>query len=78
MQAQWSAFINGGAPREDWPRYRAPQRETMIFDVQPHIEEAPMETRRQAWESYDMLEWGTGRPEILKLLGFMPDDHNRG
>ena len=50
----------------------------MIFDVQPHIEEAPMETRRQAWESYDMLEWGTGRPEILKLLGFMPDDHNRG
>lgn len=78
MQAQWSAFINDGAPREDWPRYRAPQRETMIFDVQPHIEEAPMETRRQAWESYDMLEWGTGRPEILKLLGFMPDDHNRG
>ncbi|KHO29606.1 carboxylesterase/lipase family protein [Corynebacterium minutissimum] len=78
MQAQWGAFINGGAPREDWPRYRAPQRETMIFDVQPHIEESPMEARRQAWESYDMLEWGTGRPEILKLLGFMPDDHNRG
>lgn len=78
MQAQWGSFIRNGAPLEDWPRYRSPQRETMIFDVEPHVESAPMESRRQAWESYDMLEWGTGRPEILKRLGFMPDGLDRG
>ena len=45
----------------------------MVFDVEPQVVKAPMEKRRQAWEDYDMLEWGTGRPEILQRLGFAPD-----
>lgn len=76
MQTQWGEFIRGGAPREDWPQYRAPQRSTMVFDVEPRVEEAPMEGRRQAWEAYDMLEWGTGRPEILKELGFLLNEES--
>ena len=76
MQAQWGEFIRGGAPLDNWPQYRAPQRSTMVFDVEPRVEEAPMEGRRQAWEAYDMLEWGTGRPEILKELGFLLDEES--
>ena len=73
MQAQWASFIRTGAALEEWPRYRAPERSTMVFDVEPQLVNAPMEKRRQAWEDYDMLEWGTGRPEILQRLGFASD-----
>ena len=73
MQAQWASFIRTGAALEEWPRYRAPERSTMVFDVEPQVVNAPMEKRRQAWQDYDMLEWGTGRPEILQRLGFASD-----
>jgi len=48
------------------------QRATMIFDAEAYIEHAPHELKRQAWEGYHMLEWGSGRPELVRSLGFQP------
>ena len=73
MQSQWSSFIRTGKPHEDWPVYASPQRNTMIFDSEPRVVQAPFERRRQAWENYNMLEWGSGRPELLSALGFTTD-----
>ncbi|HAT1170236.1 carboxylesterase/lipase family protein [Corynebacterium striatum] len=73
MQSQWSSFIHTGKPNEDWPVYASPQRNTMIFDSEPRVVQAPFERRRQAWENYNMLEWGSGRPELLSALGFTTD-----
>lgn len=73
MQSQWSSFIRTGKPHEDWPVYASPQRNTMIFDSEPRVVQAPCERRRQAWENYNMLEWGSGRPELLSALGFTTD-----
>ncbi|MFW9195782.1 carboxylesterase/lipase family protein [Corynebacterium striatum] len=73
MQSQWSSFIRTGKPHEDWPVYASPQRNTMIFDSEPRVVQAPFERRRQAWENYNMLEWGSGRPELLSALGFITD-----
>ena len=72
MQQHWSAFIHGGRPEMSWPRYGATQRATMIFDAEAYIEHAPHELKRQAWEGYHMLEWGSGRPELVRSLGFQP------
>ncbi|MDU6593732.1 MAG: carboxylesterase family protein, partial [Corynebacterium sp.] len=72
MQQHWSAFIHGGRPKMSWPRYGLKQRATMIFDAEAYIENAPHELKRQAWEGYHMLEWGSGRPELVKSLGFQP------
>ncbi|HCT5226372.1 carboxylesterase/lipase family protein [Corynebacterium striatum] len=73
MQSQWSSFIRTGKPHEDWPVYASPQRNTMIFDSEPRVVQAPCERRRQAWENYNMLEWGSGRPELLSALGFITE-----
>ena len=73
MQSQWASFIHTGKPNEDWPVYASPQRNTMIFDSEPRVVEAPFERRRQAWENYNMLEWGSGRPELLSALGFITE-----
>ena len=72
MQQHWSAFIHGGRPEMSWPRYGSTQRATMIFDAEAYIEHAPHELKRQAWEGYRMLEWGSGRPELVRSLGFQP------
>ena len=72
MQQHWSAFIYGGRPEMSWPRYGSNHRATMIFDAAAYIEHAPHELKRQAWEGYHMLEWGSGRPELVRSLGFQP------
>ncbi|MDO5032009.1 carboxylesterase/lipase family protein [Corynebacterium sp.] len=74
MQQQWASFIHTGKPLETWPRYRAPKRETLIFDVEQSIEMDPGRERREAWERYDMLEWGSGRPEVVAALGLDPEN----
>lgn len=43
MQSQWSSFIRTGKPHEDWPVYASPQRNTMIFDSEPRVVQAPCE-----------------------------------
>lgn len=74
MQAHWSEFIHTGAPGLDWPRYTSPSdtmpgRATLIFDSTSHVVYDPRGYRRRAWEGYNMLEWGAGRPELLAELG---------
>ena len=71
MQSQWSSFIRTGKPHEDWPVYASPQRNTMIFDSEPRVVQAPCERRRQAWENYNMLEWEAGARNC-----FLPWLHN--
>ncbi|RMB70477.1 carboxylesterase/lipase family protein [Corynebacterium macginleyi] len=72
MQDHWAAFIHGGSPKVQWPRYDSGERSTMIFDEQAYILHAPNDERRKAWEDYRMVEWGSGRPELLRSLGFEP------
>ena len=72
MQRYWGDFIHGGDPGSDWPRYLAEgERATMVFDVEPYVENAPQERRRQAWEEYNMLEWGSGRRDLLAMFGLV-------
>ena len=72
MQDHWAAFIHGGSPKAQWPRYESGERATMIFDEQAYIVHAPNDGRRKAWEDYHMVEWGSGRPELVRSLGFQP------
>lgn len=79
MQSHWSNFIHHGNPGGQWPAYQAgtpdePRRATKIFDVDTTVEYDPKSEKRRAWYDYDMLEWGTGRPELLAELGLADDD----
>ena len=48
MMQSWIAFAHG---KEPWPRYDAAKRATMIFgDGDPHVTNAPDDTRRAAWD----------------------------
>jgi para-nitrobenzyl esterase len=31
----------------------------------------PRQAKRLAWETYDMLEWGTGRPDLAAELDYL-------
>ena len=54
IQDAWLAFARTGDPSCDslgnWPRY-GNQRETMILGEECHVEEAPYEEERRAWDS---------------------------
>ncbi|WP_293769712.1 carboxylesterase/lipase family protein [uncultured Corynebacterium sp.] len=88
MQTHWAAFIHGARPGPEWPRYRvshpadpaqrsAPDttrlRSTFIFDADSHVVSDPKPDKRAAWEGYDMLNWGSGRPDLAAKLGFIVD-----
>lgn len=73
MQATWARFIHHGDPGEDWQDY-GNGRATKIWDWPPRMEADPNRHKREAWENYHMLEWGAGRPELMKLLGFDEPD----
>lgn len=78
MQYQWASFIHDGDPGRGWPRYRLeeyryPPRATRIFDAPPRIECDPNPQRRRAWDDYNMVEWGSGRPDLLEALGFITE-----
>ena len=48
MMQSWIAFAHG---KEPWPRYDAAKRATMIFgDGDPHVTNAPDDTRRAVWD----------------------------
>ena len=69
MQAHWKNFFYHGEPLGDWPRYEAPDRQTMIFDAHPNLESDPKAAKREAWEQFRMTSWGIGRPELTEELG---------
>ena len=85
MQRHWASFIHGGRPGDEWPQYttsasqakfdvleEAPaRRATMMFDIPHHLEFDPRRERRKAWNDYNMLEWGLGRPDILAEIEFL-------
>lgn len=53
IQAAWGAFAATGDPNHadlpTWPRYRLPDRATMIFDRERRIAYAPLAAEREAW-----------------------------
>jgi para-nitrobenzyl esterase len=53
MHATWAAFARTGDPDgaglPTWPRYRAPERATMILDGSSRVEEDPDRAIRAAW-----------------------------
>lgn len=86
MQSHWANFIHFGRPGEDWPtyitsaseaknnaRYSEPSshRATMVFDIPHGVVFDPRRERRKAWNDYNMLEWGRGRPDILAEIEFL-------
>jgi para-nitrobenzyl esterase len=54
MQDAWTAFARTGKPScpatGDWPPYGS-ARKTMILDRDCHVEDAPMESERRAWDN---------------------------
>lgn len=54
VQDQWIAFARNGNPGDQWPRYRLPERATMILDSTSRVEDDPGSTRRQAWNGFDL------------------------
>ena len=56
MMQSWIAFAHSGDPAtpatDTWPRYDAATRATLIFgDGDPHVANAPDDSRRAAWDS---------------------------
>jgi para-nitrobenzyl esterase len=55
MQDAWIAFAKTGDPSSPglaWPAYGA-ERKTMILDADSHVENAPFEEERAAWDGLD-------------------------
>ena len=54
MMGAWLAFARGGDPSHErlceWPAYDTEQRATMFFGADTHVEAAPFEAERRAWE----------------------------
>jgi len=49
----WLAFARRGTPslpQADWIPYDTQRRATMVFDVQSHLEDAPYDQERAAWD----------------------------
>ncbi len=83
MQYHWANFIHSGNPNDEfsdssspenhWPAYRPPSdtqpgRATKVFDKTAYIVYDPRSARRVAWENYNMLQWGSDRPDLLRSL----------
>lgn len=54
MIEAWTSFARSGAPASpaQWPQYDRDTRQVMLFGGEPpHVESAPNEIRRKAWES---------------------------
>ena len=49
VQRRWRSFSRTGVPGDDWPRYTASGRATMIFDRRSRVESDPAGARREAW-----------------------------
>ena len=86
MQEHWRRFIHDGTPGQEWPPYvvslpgdpadrvdadELDLRSTLIFDVPSQVLADPKPGKRVAWENYQMVDWGAGRPELAAELGFI-------
>ena len=49
LQRRWRSFGSTGVPGDDWPRYTAADRATMVFDRRSRVEFDPAPLRREAW-----------------------------
>ncbi|MGW7431664.1 carboxylesterase/lipase family protein [Streptomyces sp. NPDC054861] len=49
MHRAWVAFVRDQDPGEEWPRYTADARATMLWDAQPRIETDPLGRVREIW-----------------------------
>lgn len=79
VQHHWKEFIYTGKPGKSWSPYRGgtdqePARGTFVIDRNSRIAWDPRQEKRLAWENYDMLEWGTGRPDLADELDFIEVD----
>jgi para-nitrobenzyl esterase len=52
MRANWVRFAVRNAPSEDWPRYAADARATLIIDEEDRVENDPRSLRRLAWNAF--------------------------
>jgi para-nitrobenzyl esterase len=55
MHEAWASFARDGEPKASdlpaWPAYTVGERATMIFDVEPHVEQDPAPAERRLWET---------------------------
>jgi para-nitrobenzyl esterase len=58
MSEAWLAFARNGDPNHAalpaWKPYTAERRDTLIFDVPPHAEQAPRQEELDAWRGIDL------------------------
>ena len=52
MQAHWLSFAHDGRVGDDWPKYTARKRRTLIFDRLDRVEHDPRGERRVAWQEF--------------------------
>lgn len=52
MQRWWLSFAHTGSPGQDWPRYTARRRRTLIIDRVDRVEKDPRAERRLAWQNF--------------------------
>ena len=54
MMNAWLAFARSGDPNHEalceWPRHDESRRATLFLGLDTHVEDAPFELERQAWE----------------------------
>ncbi|MFF8607012.1 carboxylesterase/lipase family protein [Streptomyces sp. NPDC015346] len=49
MHRAWVAFVRDQDPGEDWPRYTAAERSTMVWAAAPRVERDPLRQVRELW-----------------------------
>ncbi|MCH8686269.1 carboxylesterase/lipase family protein [Pedomonas mirosovicensis] len=63
MQKAFVAFARDGDPNRaggiEWPTYRLPQRATMIFDANPHVQNDPRGDERRLFAKVPYVQPGT-------------------
>lgn len=55
MVAAWTTFARTGDPSTPdlaWPAYDTPTRATLVWDLQPTVENAPRDAERAAWDGF--------------------------
>ncbi|MET9437187.1 carboxylesterase family protein [Streptomyces sp. NPDC006551] len=51
MHRAWVSFVRDQDPGEEWPRYTAEGRATMVWDAEPRVEHDPLRQVREIWLS---------------------------
>jgi para-nitrobenzyl esterase len=63
MSETFIAFAHAGNPNNkllpNWKKYSLEKRETMVFDIQPHLENDPREAERKIFEKVPYIQAGS-------------------